>query len=298
MYENDLRDVLALNTGALIIGQQGLPMLDDVLSYIAEKLNFKKERLSQHPDFLMIGAQDGKKSIGVDTADLLIRKSLYAPTIADTIYLVVDGIDLFTEQAQNRVLKLFEDGTNVTVIAISYGGRLLPTICSRLLTYRYHKLPFSEFKRYCSEHEVEHPTLWYYICDGCPTLITELLPLTELFLSLKDAVDREDKKALFEALSLVKEKDADTDRYAGYYEQIFSLLANLYLEKLTLWLMNQKQFTLDMELIVSQNHMSWKHLRYCVNLCTKNRSRCLLTSYTKENFFLAICSLFHYQKED
>jgi len=298
MYENDLRDVLALNTGALIIGQQGLPMLDDVLSYIAEKLNFKKERLSQHPDFLMVGPQDGKKSIGVDIADLLVRKSLYAPTIADTIYLVVDGIDLFTEQAQNRVLKLFEDGVNVTVIAISYGGRLLPTIRSRLLTFRYHKLPYSEFEKYCKEHSVEHPKLWYYICDGCPTLVLELLPLAELFLSLKDAVDREDEKAVFQALSLVKEKDTATERYSGHYAQIFHLLANLYLEKLTLWLANEKQLERDKGLLVTQNHMSWEHLRYCVELCTQNRSRCLMTSYTKDNFFLAICSLFHYKKED
>lgn len=299
MYENNLKDILALDSGTLVIGQKGLPMVDDVLSYVAQKLHFKKERLHLHPDFVFVTAEKDKKTIGVEVADVLIRKSRYAPTSSNTIYMVIDGIDLFTEQAQNRVLKLFEDSTNVTIIAISYGGRVLPTIQSRLLVYHYHKLFVTDFLQYCKDTHTENPLMWFYVCDGCPTLISELLPIQDVFLNLTSAVEKEDKKAVFESLSLIKEKDPDTELYKPYYTQIFSLLTNLYSEKMVLWL-NNKQYTNSQSghLLIKQNHMALNQIYNCINICSENKSQCTSSTYTKDNFFFAICSLFYNQKEE
>lgn len=297
MYETGLKELLTLDAGTLILGQRGLPILNDVLAFVAERFNCTQKRLLLHPDFMLISPQPGSKTIGVDIADQMIRKARFAPTIGDTIYLVIDGMDLFTEQAQNRLLKLFEDGSTVTVIAISYGGMILPTIRSRLVPYSYRKLNEATFHKYCLDNQIQDELLWYFVTDGCPELIDELSSLREMFLQIADAVNREDQKMLFTALSLVKEKDSNADRYKAYYSHIFHLLSCLFLCKLYLSVPTHHTSEKS-NLLITRNSMNYQDIMRCISLCTQQGELCSKSSYTADNFFLAICSLFRIKKEE
>ena len=117
------------NTGMLFYGEGNL--LDYALNKAAEILNTTKDLLSTNPDYLFVDYDEGKSSIGVETANIIVGKSLLMPSFGDHQVCVINHMDSMTEAAQNKLLKTLEESSMV-VLGVCYEDGILPTVKSRM----------------------------------------------------------------------------------------------------------------------------------------------------------------------
>ena len=177
------------NTGTLIYGEGNL--LDYALNMAAEILGTTKDLLSANPDYLFIDYDEGKSSIGVDTANIIVDKSALVATFGEHQVCVINHMDSMTEAAQNKLLKTLEESSMI-IIGICYEDGILPTVKSRM-----RKVQLSE--------KVELPA-----------------DVLEIFSKVSDALSSKPSD-VFGCLNLVKEKDPDSF-YQAHREHVGSLL--------------------------------------------------------------------------
>ncbi len=120
-------------TGLLLIGNG--PLEEDALK-VASSILCTKNPLN-HPDFLMIGLEDGEKSIGVEKAEQICNKAALLPSVAPKNVVLIKNMDKMTIQAQNKLLKVIEEAKLCVVMATAKNDTLLPTIKSRMRVIYY-----------------------------------------------------------------------------------------------------------------------------------------------------------------
>lgn len=168
-------------------------------------LKESEESLGSHPDFLFLSSSEGK--LGVDEASEIISKAQLKPAVAEHIVVLIDGMDAFNAAAQNKLLKLIEEGGAVVVIGITYGGTILPTIRSRMQEVRLEPMSLTEYSRYCREQGLSGDTeARFFISGGTDSPVDE--ELLKIFSEAGKCLKEADDKGLLRALHLVKEKDA------------------------------------------------------------------------------------------
>ena len=190
-------------TSLLLLGKEGFPLYEDATKVCGALLKIEPERLEQHPDFLLV--KTDKSVLTVDDALSLIDKAERLPAKADRIVCLVDGFDKFNAAAQNKLLKLLEEVDSFTMVAAAYSKNVLPTILSRVQLVEYKPLAYPAYVKAMEEKGKTADEMLYFVTGGVPCEPNEVL--LGYFTKVKEAVEQKDKKALFEALHLVGEKD-------------------------------------------------------------------------------------------
>lgn len=271
---------LVLNQSLLLDGRRGLSMLADAEEAAREYLSIKK--LEKHPDFLMIGISENKKSIGVDDLGEFMEKAYLRPAIAQKQVFIIDGIDLFTVAAQNKILKVLEDCQNVIVLAIAYSGGVLATIRSRLVPVKYLPLSFESYLR--EGGDTPENRILFYLTNGCPGMKQEMEPYVSAFLSVAKAVAEKAPEELLRIFHLIREKDKESIALTPYVKNTIMFLKAALMQEMLL--LEGKEA--DMPLLGTQKEdCPYDRASLCaaIKILTDNEEKCSLTVYSKDNLF-------------
>lgn len=117
------------NTGMLFYGEGNL--LEHALDKAASLLNTTRDKLSANPDYLFVDYDEGKSSIGVESAARIVEKSSLLASFNDFQVCVVNHMESMTQAAQNKILKTLEESAMI-VIGVCYEDGILPTVKSRM----------------------------------------------------------------------------------------------------------------------------------------------------------------------
>lgn len=261
----------------LLQGIEGLSMLDDAFDLAKRVLNV--EHLEVHPDYLFI---ERKKSMGVDDVLPIIDKGSLMPSLAKHCVCIIDGIDSFTEAAQNKVLKVLEESP-MQVIAISYSDRVLDTIKSRLIPVSYVPMPYDRFKEEVDGEDVK--TL-YMMTRGAKGLVEQCTEIIDMFSSVKGCIERHELDGLMPALHIVNEKDKLSIYKTGYMPMMVEFLEYVFSELFIARAMGE-----DTSLMKCNNTYSIDVLRNICSIISEHKSNCRKQWYDKNNFFYLIASI-------
>lgn len=260
------------DTGVLLSGQLGLPLLEDAYYLACELLSTTKDRLSIHPDFLFVDR--GKdKSIGVEKVEEILSKGSLKPSISNKILILIDAIDTMTEQAQNKLLKLLEDSEHVLLVATSYSNNVLHTIKSRMRIISYHPYTKDDFYNYCNRNNISNPEMLFYVTGGCPGLIDSYSGAAKIMKQVVDSFNKEKPLEILSVLHLVKENDRDN--FFSVYPQ---LVGNLY----------RLIGRLCADAIHNSAPYNKKQLLTVMKLVNDGLLECDSRNYTKNSFFISM----------
>ena len=98
-----------------------------------------------------------KESISVEEARGLIGDIFLKPFIFNRKIYIINNADKMTVQAQNALLKIFEEPPSyaVIILIVSNISNILPTILSRGVQVRFNPLPPKEIKKYLEKNYLE-----------------------------------------------------------------------------------------------------------------------------------------------
>lgn len=162
--------------------------------------------LEAHSDYLKV-VPDGA-SVKVEQMREAINFSKYNCVISSRKVIVIDGADTLSEDAQDIILKLLEDGNDSNVVIFVTSKKLLPTVHSRCTMIRVMPVVYGEK---CNE-------LSSVLAAGRPGL-AKILSEDAAFL---DTMNRyitmlsqiKNKREIMEVLGVIKEKDKN-----NFYEK-------------------------------------------------------------------------------
>lgn len=253
-------------TSVLLSGPRGVPLKEEGLMAVAELLDTEVPRLESHPDFLSF---QGSEPLTVDDAMKLVAFTGLLPSKASRRVVFVECFERFNEAAQNKLLKVIEEGA-VLVVATSYDTEhILPTIKSRMVNVKYQPMAFEKFKVSSGAADEETAEAMYFAYGG--VLPKEPDPkLVSYFTGAGKAVAGRDGKALLSVLHLAKEKD----------EENFFLTEKAHVASLYAYLLEvaEKTFGEEVERSLSAAKVLSDH-------------RCQTAGYSKDDFFLAMIRL-------
>ena len=117
-----------------ILCKKNVPPCDDCLSC-------KKFDQGNHPDFSKTDVLEGKSFISIDQIRNLLKEAYFKPNESDKRVYIINNAHLMTEQAQNALLKFFEEPPSFSVIILVAEDEnlLLNTIKSRALIINAEK---------------------------------------------------------------------------------------------------------------------------------------------------------------
>lgn len=189
------------NTSILFYGEGNL--LEHALNKAAQMLNTDRESLSTNPDYLYVDYDEGKTSIGVETANEIVNKSALVASFNEYQVCVVNHMDSMTEAAQNKLLKTLEESALI-ILGVCYENTLLPTVKSRM-----KKVHISDKAQLSDE-------------------------VTAIFDKVLVALDDKPEELLL-CLNLVKEKDTSSfyQQYRNSVGDLLSLIGNHCSSKLS-----------------------------------------------------------------
>lgn len=274
------------NTGLLLTGKFGMPLKADA-SYVAAKLlSTTQDRLILHPDFLLLEKSEKEKSIGVEALSDVFTKASLKPAVADRIVILIDGIDLMTEQAQNKLLKTLEENQSVTFLACAYSASVIDTVKSRMRIIEYTPYTELQFLAWCEEHNRNNGLELFFATGGIPGLIEEYEDVLDTFVKISKALQENKFTELFQILHLVKEKD-----WKSFYSRYPELVPNLlqYMGKLLQEALFEKNGVPSS--YFHNSSISEESLMTTLNEIELQLAACRKNSYQKDSFFLGIIKI-------
>ena len=268
------------STGVLLYGNKGMPLKEEALSLAASLLNTTKEKLSVHPDFLLIEREKDAKYLGVDSLNDLFVKIALKPAFGTFIVILIHNIDFMTEQAQNKLLKTLEDNLSVRIITTANDvDKVLPTIKSRVRQINFYPLTKTDFKNWCENNSYSYSEELYFVTRGCPGIIEEYEEVVTVFKALGNAYEEHSVKNFYQILHLLKEKDSE-NFFAIFPDVVPNLWDYLgYLVKCSL--INQRLY----HTIPKYKN---EYLEKAILVVSKQMSAYKQPSYQKDTFFLGI----------
>ena len=153
---------------------------------------------SNHPDYHVV-EEEKKESTGVDHIRALIEDVYLKPMIAEKKVYVIPKADTLTVQAQNALLKVFEEPPSDSVIILisEQPEQLLATILSRGNRVKLERHPENEILAYVKEHYPERAGEAEFITRFADGRIGQAKALCE------DASFQEKRAELFGKLALL-----------------------------------------------------------------------------------------------
>lgn len=132
-----------------------------------------------------------KKTIGVEAARRLCDDAAKKPyNSSKKIYIIPDGENM-TAEAQNALLKTFEEPPEyvVIIIIVPSASLLLPTIVSRASVISFNQVPSDIIRRYITEKYPEKKDMADFLvryCEGIPGNVDKIV-LDEEFENLRNS---------------------------------------------------------------------------------------------------------------
>lgn len=165
--------------------------------------NCKKAEANKHPDIITITLQKDKKSINVEQIRDLREEASIKPNEASRKVIIIDQAHAMTPQAQNALLKVFEEplGDTVFILLCETESMMIPTVLSRAVTIKLVPVYDGANAK---------------LCELCPKAtkeqIEEALELSGGILGraekiIKDKVYLKDIKLSYEVLELASKKN-------------------------------------------------------------------------------------------
>lgn len=136
------------------------------------------QELLNHPDFMLIQAEDNK-SIKIEQVRYLQEKIAEKPIVASKKVYIIDNSDSMTIEAQNCLLKTLEEPPEyaIIILVLSNENKLLTTIKSRCTKVIFQPLTSEEIQQYFTSKNSELPNnSLLKVCDGS---IGKLLQMQE-----------------------------------------------------------------------------------------------------------------------
>lgn len=216
-------------TGILLIAKPGTPLLEDAMAAAGKLLGTDQESLYAHPDFLFL--DKAESSIGVDDVVPIFERASLKPAISNRIAVVINNFEKLTEQAQNKLLKLIEDGENVILVGVCHDEqRVLNTIKSRMRLIKYIPKSYVDYVSEERNKGIDGVTssIHYFITNGC-IFDDSYREIYSVFSKVYKAFVKKDPTGILLALGQVKEKDKDNyaELYTDYTPNLYSFLSSL-----------------------------------------------------------------------
>lgn len=161
---------MEMNT--IFIGKSGLFKREKALAMARAILNPKC--LDSHPDFLMV-EPDSKGKIPVSESARIAQHIAYATVAAEHKVVVIDKCHLATNEFQQAILKLLEDGSKKAVFILTTEEPLLPTIHSRCVTLTEKEWSDDRMREWIEAENLPNDPLVISLSGGRPGLYRELL---------------------------------------------------------------------------------------------------------------------------
>lgn len=151
---------------------------------------------NNHPDFMIIDADDGK-SIKIGQVRLLQEKIAEKPIISDHKIYIINNSDLMTVEAQNCLLKTLEEPPEYAtiILVLSNENKMLNTIKSRCTKIVFQKLTNENLKEYANLHSIALNTNLLSSCNG----------------SIANLINLKDNIETYEALDVILENFSNKD---------------------------------------------------------------------------------------
>lgn len=151
---------------------------------------------NNHPDFMIIDADDGK-SIKIGQVRLLQEKIAEKPIISDHKIYIINNSDLMTVEAQNCLLKTLEEPPEYAtiILVLSNENKMLNTIKSRCTKIVFQKLTNENLKEYANLHSIALNTNLLSACNG----------------SIANLINLKDNIEIYEALDVILENFSNKD---------------------------------------------------------------------------------------
>jgi hypothetical protein len=263
--KNQLRDYLlgSLSTGLLLMGNRGLPMLDDAMKIASSLLS--ADNAEGHPDFLFITLGEKEQSIGVDEVEPILQKASLFPSIAQRSVIVIDNFDKVTVQAQNKLLKLIEESVTAVIIGVCYEDLVLQTIKSRMRVINYQPMDKSTYMACCGIDDKTLALASYFVSGGI--IGSEMdEELFSFFKNVAVAINCGNLHELMPALGMLEEKSASSfyKQYRNYVGSMISFIGQL--------LVDNRKFDL-------------------IGLLSEHKDIASSSRYTQDDFFALITEL-------
>ena len=269
--------------GVLFFGSRQ-PMMKEVVELVSGNLSVDAESVFNHPDVFLFSPEE-KKSMGVDVAKSICSIADTAPQVAEKHYIVVDGFDKFTLDAQNVLLKLLEDETACEVYGLCYSENIIGTIRSRMKC-RYMSISMEDYLTRCKNESIDNGEILFYITQGDFGMLKQEQDFSELitiFLKVRDCLNSGDYLNLLTILNLVREKDKSS----------FSTVYTPYISALCRFIGAVLSDLMKRALECSAEEDNYAVLRYneAISLTENALLRSKGQSFTNYNFFVYIAML-------
>lgn len=158
------------------------------------RLTFNKS----HPDVKIYDftvGEDGKEraSISVESVRQFKKEIYLKPFFADRKIYILENADKMTVEAQNAMLKIFEEPPSyITIILITNGiSKILSTIKSRAVIIKFPSLKSKELEKYLeiNSKETENKKVYASISGGSIKRMLELIDDEDSLILRKEVID-------------------------------------------------------------------------------------------------------------
>ena len=232
-FRPEIRDYLlgGAPKSLLLVGDSGKDAME-VASFL---LQTDKPEMSQ--DYMRIGLTEDEKTLGVEEAEMIIRRASLLPASNPRTVILVEDFDKMTIPAQNKLLKLLEESVTSIIIAVAYEDTVLSTIKSRMQVVRYFPLSAEEYSLYCRKNGIGDAAVMFYLTGGMVDCeVDRSGEIYRIFVAVKDICDKKGIAGMpdiMRVLHMVNEKDRqgffeNNREYAG---KMLSLIAGSILAR-------------------------------------------------------------------
>lgn len=223
--------------------------------------------LHKHPDFCQITRSKGHTNYQSEDFKKMLAFYETKPVISTKKVVLINEVERVSELLWQSLLKVLEDNKDVLFVLLGKEEGVLATILSRVEVITPTPLLDSEWEEICKSANLEsEQSLLGIVCENNPAKLSEALLYKETFYQVLEAYKKGNKKALLEALGLVKEKDTQHlfVRSKAAAQMVYGLLIEQLIDQY-IKTGNEKQLAM-------------------ANRLNKEGKRCFNSSFTKDDF--------------
>ncbi len=171
--------------------------------------------VGSHPDIMVVSAEDGKKSISVDTVRKLRTEAYLKPNISERRVFIIDPADAMSDISQNALLKVLEEPPKsaMFILIVSRISALLATVRSRCVTFTLSSVPKEQAIEYILERfDYERSAIEDAVNAAGGNIgraLSSLVGDTKLFKDAKELLNLALKKDKYGMLCVFKQYEKD-----------------------------------------------------------------------------------------
>lgn len=155
---------------------QNVEMLSEREKLPSDKRSDDPLMLASHPDFITFAPDGPLRQISIQQIRLLKDQAMMNPSRGKWRVFLIDQIDRANEQAANSLLKILEEPPSHLVVFMTAENPydLLPTIRSRSVSLRMHRLPETDIQTFLSARGVDSAPRRARLGNGSPGVASSI----------------------------------------------------------------------------------------------------------------------------